>query len=364
MPAIGYSVSAASLIWVFWRFPWSQLADHFRTLEWNWVAFGVLLEIGVYWMDAWRWREMLKGVGAPSFSYCLEAVFVGLLANDILPAKAGELVRCYLLSKETGVPLPLTITSDVILRIMDGLWMAILYLIITWQISTHTDVTRGMWVFGAVAVAAAILLLFVLFRRQHAREFVRTTNWVGRCRNLLAGIYLVSPWLVRRALTICGVSWGVKELTTWALEKANQLPSLLDEIHRLGHWRELRRAMVISGLYWFVQVLAIWALTKADRFDLGLSAAAFLLVVRSVATLLPNAPANVGTYQLALMFALEMYLFVEHANAQPLAEILFIFLTLPAAVGGAIALVMADIDLFALHRGAHHAKTSTGRLPA
>jgi glycosyltransferase 2 family protein len=322
VPAIGYSVSAASLTWVFWRFPWSQLADHLRTLQWNWVAFGVLLELAVYWMDAWRWREMLKPVGSPSFGYCLEAVFVGLLANDILPAKAGELVRCYLLTRETGVPLPVTITSDVILRFMDGLWMVIVYLIITWQISSHTEVTRGMWVFGCIAVAGALLLLYVLFRRQHAREFVNAAGWAARFRHLL------------------------------------------DEIHQLGSWPALRRAMAISGLYWVTQVLAIWALTKADRFDLGLSAAAFLLVVRSVATLLPNAPANVGTYQLALSLALEMYLFVEHGNAQALAEILFIFLTLPAAIGGAIALVMADIDLFTLHHGARRAKSAADRLPA
>lgn len=322
VPAIGYSVSAASLTWVFWRFPWSQLADHLRTLEWNWVAFGVLLEIAVYWMDAWRWREMLRPVGSPSFGYCLEAVFVGVLANDILPAKAGELVRCYLLSYETDVPLPLAITSDVILRIMDGLWIVIVYLIITWQISTHTDITRGMWVFACVAAACAVLLLYVLFRRQYAREFVKATSWAARFRHLL------------------------------------------DEIHRLGNWSALRRAMAISGIYWGTQVAAIWALTKADRFDLGLSAAAFLLVVRSVATLIPNAPANMGTYQLALTLALEMYLFVEHVNAEALAEILFIFLTLPAAVGGAIALVMADIDLFALHRGARRAKSAADHLPA
>ena len=66
---------------------------------------------------------------------------------------AGEVVRCFLLSYETAVPLSLAITSDVILRIMDGLWIVILYLVISSQIATHVDVNRGMWVFGAVAVA-------------------------------------------------------------------------------------------------------------------------------------------------------------------------------------------------------------------
>ena len=312
VPAIGYTVSAVSLTWVFWKFPFAQLGDHLRTLEWNWVAVAVLLEFAVYFFDAWRWQALLKPVGNPSFGMCLQAVFVGVLANDILPAKAGEVVRCFLLSYETDVPLSLAVTSDVILRIMDGLWIVICYLLITFQIATHVDVTRGMWVFGSIAVLIGVLLWFVLFRRQHAHHFVTTKSWAARFLDLL------------------------------------------DEIHRLGHWRELRIAMGISGLYWLVQVLAIWALTRADRFDLGLSAAAFLLVVKAVLTLIPNAPANMGAYQASVVYAF-MFLLVERGNAQAFAEIMFGFLTLPVAVGGAIAVVFADIDILALHHHAHRA---------
>jgi hypothetical protein len=320
VPVIGYAVSAASLVWVFWKFNYSQLADHLRTLEWNWVALAILFELAVYFIDAWRWQILLKRVGAPSFGLCLQAVFVGLLANDILPAKAGELVRCLLLSYETEVPLSLAITSDVMLRIMDGLWIVILYLIVTFQISTHVDVTRGMWFFGTGAVTVALVLLVVLFRRQHAHHFVRTTSWAAR------------------------------------------FVHLLEEIHRLGHWRELRSAMGIGGLYWLAQMLAVWALTRADRFDLGLSAAAFMLVVKAVLTLIPNAPANMGAFQAAIMYAFT-FLLVERANAQPFSEIMFGFLTLPAAVGGAVAVLFADIDLFALHRHARRAKRPATTAP-
>jgi uncharacterized protein (TIRG00374 family) len=312
VPAVGYAVSAVSLIWVFWRFPFGQLSDHLRTLEWNWVALAVLLEFGVYFVDAWRWQVLLRPAGAPSYPLCLQAIFVGVLANDILPAKAGELVRCLLLTYETEVTLPLAITSDVILRIMDGLWIVVVYLIITFQINTHADVTYGMWVFGSCAVALGLLLLFVLFRRQHAHHFVKTKSWAARFHNLL------------------------------------------EEIHQLGHWPELRKSMAIGGLYWLFQVLAVWALTRADRFDLGLSAAAFLLVVKAVLTLIPNAPANMGAYQASVMYAFT-FLLVERSNAQPFSEIMFGFLTLPVAIGGAIAVVFADIDILALHRHAHHA---------
>src|SRR5579863_2074462 len=249
VPAFGYAVSAASLIWVFWRFPWAQLADHLRTLEWNWVAIAILFELAVYFIDAWRWKILLKRVGAPSFGLCLQAVFVGLLANDILPAKAGELVRCLLLSYETEVPLSLAITSDVILRIMDGLWIVILYLLVTFRVGSHADVTRVMWCFGATVIGVSVVIIFVLFRRQHAHHFLKTTGW------------------------------------------AERFIHLLNEIHRLGHWRELGLAMLGSGIYWVLQTLAFWALARADAFDFGVSGAAFILVVKAIGTLIPNAPA-------------------------------------------------------------------------
>ncbi len=254
MPLVGYSVSGASLIWVFSRFPYRLLGDHLRTMDWWWVSLAVTLEFAVYFVDAWRWSAFLKPVGAPSFGVALQAVFIGVFANDVLPARAGELIRCFLLSYETEVPFSLAVTSDVILRIMDGLWIVIVYLIITFQISTHEMVTRVMWGFGGGVAAISLLILYVLFWRRHAHYFVKNTSWAARFIHLLDGI------------------------------------------HRLGHWRELGITMLLSGVYWLGQVLAVWALTRADAFDLGLSAAGFLLVVKAIGTLVPNAPANVGAY--------------------------------------------------------------------
>lgn len=314
VPAIGYTVSAASLVWVFSRFPYAELGDHLRTMNWNWVALAVAFEISVYFFDAWRWQNLLEPIHAPSFGLCLQAVFVGLFANDVLPAKAGELIRCFLLSYETEIPLSLAFTSQIILRIMDGVWILILYLLVTLQIGTHMVVRDVMWVFGSSVVAIAAVSLFVLFRRQHAHHFVKTTSWAAR------------------------------------------FVHLLDEVHRLGNWPALRTAMAISGIYWLAQTLAIWALTRADAFDLGVSAAAFLLVVKAVVTLIPNAPASMGAYQAAAMYGLGLLL-VEHANAQIFAEIMFWFLTLPVAIGGALAVAFTGVDITALHRRAHQARS-------
>jgi uncharacterized protein (TIRG00374 family) len=313
IPVIGYTISGASLVWVFSKFPYAQLGEHLRTMDWAWVAVAVVLEIVIYFVDAWRWAALLKPVGAPSFRLCLQSVFVGLFANDVLPAKAGEVIRCFLLSFETEVSLSLAITSNVILRIMDGAWILIIYLLITLQVSTHVIESRIMWIFGVGVVVVSAGILIVLFRRQHTHHFVKNTSWAARFIHVL------------------------------------------EEIHRLGRWPELRTAMWISSIYWLTQVLAVWALTRSDKFDLGISGAAFLLVVKAVWTLLPSAPANVGLYQLATEQAMAMLL-VERPDAQIFAQIMFWFLTLPGVIGGAIAVGFAGLNITDLHRHAKRAR--------
>src|ERR1019366_4209021 len=194
IPAIGYAIAGISLVWALSRFPYAQLGDHLRTMDWKLVALAGVLEIAVYFFDAWRWMVLLKPVGAPSFGLCLQAVFVGLFANDVLPARAGELLRCLLLNWESEVPLSLAITSDVILRIMDGIWIVLLYVIVTLQVETHVVVTRVMWGFGSVVGAISAILLWMLFWRHTAHRFVRNRGWGARVVHTLDQIHQLGRW--------------------------------------------------------------------------------------------------------------------------------------------------------------------------
>ena len=117
--------------------------------------------------------------------------------------------------------------------------------------------------------------------------------------------------------------------------------------------------MLGSGFYWLAQALSIWALAHADAFDFGVSAAGFLLVVKSIGTLIPNAPASIGAYQAAMMYGLGLLL-VEHSNAQIFAQLAFWMLTIPAMLGGAIAVAVTGFDFKDLRVRAKRAKESSG----
>jgi uncharacterized protein (TIRG00374 family) len=312
LPAVGYCISLASLWWAFSRFSFSQLGDNLRTLDWWWLAFALIIELASFFLDAWRWRELLRPAVVAPYGATVQSVFACLFANDVLPARAGEAVRCFLLSYKCDIHLPLVITSSVILRVMDGIWVVVFYFATFWVVERVGVVTSVMAGYAAVVAVLALLLLFALFYRAHARQYVSSSGWAARFAHFL------------------------------------------DEIHALGNWRELRLVMLTSGLYWTLQILAVWAMTRSANFYFNFGQMAFLLVVKNVGTLVPTAPAAVGAFQASAIYALGRF-FTEGSDSGFLAQFLFVFLTLPGLAGGAIAVAMAGFNLKDLVRHAQEA---------
>ena len=186
VPTFGYAVALAALFLVFRGFDYRQLAHDVRTLRWGWVSLGIVLNLTVYIIDSWRWQILLSPAEEAPFGECTKAVFIGLVANGLLPAKAGEVIRCYLLSFWTDTPLSLALTSDAIGRVMDGIWMVLAFYLFT---AGMTNIPR-QFEDGAVALSVGIalltaMLLFVLFRREHANSFVSGNKWATRFTQLL-----------------------------------------------------------------------------------------------------------------------------------------------------------------------------------
>lgn len=312
-PAAGYAIAIASLAWVFHQFDYKQLEQDVRTLNWGWVSMGILLNLLVYVIDGWRWAVILSPAEDAPIGECVKAVFVGLVANGVLPAKAGELVRCYLLSFWTDTHLSLAITGDAIGRVMDGICMTAAFYLFTIGMTGIPGYLQK----GAMALAIGVgiltaLLLFVLFRREHAHSFV------------------------------CGNKW------------TSRFETLMHEIHTLGDSRTLGIALLLSILYLLLPVLSVWALFRAYGFDFSFQQAGVTLVVVHIGTTLPNAPANLGSFQFFATVALDM-LKAEKPEAKIFSLILFFAHTLPQIIVGAFVLLFTGLNLGEVHTHATHA---------
>src|SRR5579863_1570722 len=118
-------VSLACLGWALHGVSWSELWYEIRTLDWRWVAVGVMAEVLAYVIQGWRWTLLLQPVAPVSTPVTSRAIFVGLFANEVLPLRAGELIRCFLLTRWSEIPLSVTLASALIERIFDGILLMV-----------------------------------------------------------------------------------------------------------------------------------------------------------------------------------------------------------------------------------------------
>jgi len=101
-------------------------------------------------------------------------------------------------------------------------------------------------------------------------------------------------------------------------------------------------------------VVSVWALMKAYGLDLSFWVAGGVMTVVRFATVVPNAPGNVGLFQFACVLAMGLF-DVERTDAKTFSFIMFFALTLPLLLGGALATALTGVNLGQIHA---HARRS------
>jgi uncharacterized protein (TIRG00374 family) len=91
----------------------------------------LLLALGAtfltYVMRAWRWQSMLAPLGPTRFSTALRTTIIGFAASAILPARAGEVLRPYLLARREHLNATAAFATIVIERLIDLATVLVLF---------------------------------------------------------------------------------------------------------------------------------------------------------------------------------------------------------------------------------------------
>lgn len=311
LPAIGYALSAVSLLWVIRHTPLLESEDHLKHLSWFWVALAMVFEVAANFAHAWRWRIILSPAEDVPLWRCVQSVLVGLFTGEVLSPKAGEVMRAYLLTHWTKIHWPLTFTSVVIEDLIDGIWLVVVFLLVTLGVANLPHLlVRGAWLLGIVVALLSAVFLYLLFHKQHSYQMVSGHRW------------------------------------------ASQFLHLLDELHRMGQVRALTAGFGVSFLYIFFQALSIWALLHADQYDFDLRQAGLIVVVYRIVTLFSVAPGNIGLLQYGVYRGV---LLAGGEQGSAFGEVYFFFTLVARLLQGGIAIVLTGVNLTELRSHAHRA---------
>jgi uncharacterized protein (TIRG00374 family) len=316
--AVGYLLSAGCLAWVLHGYPLNELIPSIRALDWRWVMLGVALDLSVYVAHAQRWNTLLGPVARLRLWRTVQAIYIGLFANEVLPLRTGELIRCYLLGHWNDLRLSLVFASAALERLFDGFWMLLAFLITASFVKgIPTDLIILVQILGALLLLGALALGWILMRRQDAHAVFSESRWAATSRHIVEGLHL------------------------------------------MGNPRTMSLTALYSLLYLVLQIVSVFALMKAYGLDLSIWVAAGVLAIVRFATVVPNAPGNVGLFQAACVLALGLF-DVEKNDAKTFSFIMFFALTLPLLIGGAVATARSGLNLGELKdraqkgiRGAH-----------
>ena len=117
-----------------------------------------------------RWKYLLEPIGHARFRTAFRTTVIGFGASAVLPARAGEVIRPYLLARQEGLSATATFATIVVERILD--LVAVLSLLAAFLIAfdpglesrdsaVFSAIRYGSLVMAPVAIAALLVMFFM-----------------------------------------------------------------------------------------------------------------------------------------------------------------------------------------------------------
>jgi uncharacterized protein (TIRG00374 family) len=318
----GLVVSIGLLYWTLHDVRLGDVLGHARRARVGWLVAGVALATLTFPIRTLRWRLILRDVDGHRLPLVplWRALAVGFMANNLLPARAGEVARAYMANRLLPVRFTTALASVGVERVFDGLVMVGLIALGVTLPSFPRDATiegvrvaRIVGTLGVVFGAALVTALLVVHR---------PALWLGLARRLLGRVLPTAA--AQRLVSI-----------------AEGLVAGLSVFTHPGHFIGV---VTWSLVLWVVNAASFWAVFRA--FDLALPPEASIVLQGLIGfgVAVPASPGFVGVFEAITRVTLGFY-GVPADLAVSYAVTYHITTFVPITVLGLVALSRAHIGL-------------------
>jgi hypothetical protein len=298
-----YAISALCLLWVYHDFDWSKELGRLRDVHWWWIVLAVCCDFLVYVIQSWRWNRLLRPIARVPLWRTVQSIYIGLFANEALPFKSGEVVRCYLLAHWNRLPFSTVLGSGLIERLMDGVILTCGFIYIMRDGEMPRELQLGAAVVVCIVLLLGTLVLFAVCSRRFAHHVTTGHRW------------------------------------------SDAVSMVIEGLHVMARSRSFPLAFLGSVCYLGMQFVPVYSLLAGYHLGLGWRAALVVLIVTRLGTIVPGPPSNVGVFHFFAFLALNTMLGVEAQTAKSIAGLMFTVITVPLLACGGIALAHTESDL-------------------
>ena len=300
--AIGALISLACIFLVLRGVDLQKTADLLGGARPAWLALAVAAIVGDLLFRAVRWQVLIRPIRAVPFRRLTAYMLVGYLANNVLPARLGELVRSHYLGDREGISRSATLGTVVVERVVD------------------TVVLVGIG-------AAAILVLNV-------RGVVVSAILIGVA---IAALLCVALAVALAAHRLPGAGRAAAFLSRWP-RVVGVATRLRDGLRVAALPKTVAAAAILSVAAWSCTVVAVLAVGQSLGIELTVGEGALLAAGTNLATAIPSGPGYLGTFEyagqsIALAFGLAA------SVGLALALLIHVLTIAVSSIGGVVALI-------------------------
>jgi uncharacterized protein (TIRG00374 family) len=296
---------------------WAEL----RRGEPGLLALALATTLTTYATRSLRWQYLLRGIGPTHFANAFRTTVIGFAVSFLLPARAGEVVRPYLLARQEGLPFTATFATVILERVLDMVTVLILfsaYLLTAEQGPEQASpaMFRAVKLGGVAAAVATAVILAVFF--------------------LLAGR---PEALGRAALRIERVLPA--RLAHLVARLAQAFAEGLAAVRNPQH---LAMVLLWSFPLWLSIALGIWLGSRAFHIEVSFPASFLIMTVLVVGVAVPT-PGAVGGYHEAYRFTVTTFFQAPNDRAVGAALILHAISFVPVTLLGIVFMAREGLTL-------------------
>jgi len=111
---LGLVISAVCLYMVLRRMHLDQVWLALKTARYWWIIPGVAVYFFAVWARTWRWHYLLRPILPIPLIRLFPVVCIGYMGNNVYPARAGEVIRAYVLKKNETVSISASLATIVV----------------------------------------------------------------------------------------------------------------------------------------------------------------------------------------------------------------------------------------------------------
>jgi glycosyltransferase 2 family protein len=283
VPAIlGIALSIGLLLWALRGVSLAEVVRHIGAAKPAPLAIAVVLATLTFPLRLLRWRLLLRDESGGTYPSAplWHAIALGFMANNILPLRAGELVRSYAASRLAGVRFTTVLSSVVVERIFDAITIVALLTLAL----LSSDLPRSVMI-GGISVA----------------HVTQTGGMIGIAGLLVAGLVLAAPLaaerLVRRIIP-----------SEWL---ADRMVSLIEAVRQglviLRTPARLASVILWSFVLWLVNALAFYVGFAAFDIPVSYYGALLLQGLLVLGISIPSTPGFFGPFEAVIVAVLALY---------------------------------------------------------